>query len=178
MKLDLYRIAFILIFIILAFFVVQMSLHAFASQQEKVDLCHQTQSDTNPWVEQSVNANEVQSHLDNGDFLIDEEHPCPPVEVVEPTVTPTPTSYEECDGQWCEEVTPTPTVELTPTPTDEATPSATPTETERQTPPSDHGDGLGDGHNDGRGCASNDCNTQRYVNESGVPLYPPSQAPK
>lgn len=43
---------------------------AFASQNEdKVNLCHKTHSDSNPFVVQQVNANEVQSHEANGDFL-------------------------------------------------------------------------------------------------------------
>jgi hypothetical protein len=36
---------------------------------EKVNLCHQTGSEKNPFVVQSVNANQVESHLGNGDFL-------------------------------------------------------------------------------------------------------------
>lgn len=42
---------------------------AFATQQDKVNLCHKTHSETNPYVVQSVNANEVESHIGNGDFL-------------------------------------------------------------------------------------------------------------
>lgn len=40
-----------------------------AQQEEKVNLCHKTSSEENPWVVQEVSANEEQSHLDNGDFL-------------------------------------------------------------------------------------------------------------
>ncbi|SRR5260221_163813 len=40
-----------------------------AHGSEKVYLCHQTDSETHAWVVQSVNANEVQSHEANGDFL-------------------------------------------------------------------------------------------------------------
>ena len=40
-----------------------------ATSEDKIDLCHKTHSTENPWVVQEVNANEKQSHLDNGDFL-------------------------------------------------------------------------------------------------------------
>ena len=103
---------------------------AHASQQDKVTLCHHTESESNPWVGQEVNANEVQSHLDNGDFLIDETHSCPPSDEVIPTVTPTPTGEEE-------EPTVTPTEEVTPTPTDSPSTGGP-------------GDGLSDGRSDGR----------------------------
>ena len=36
---------------------------------DKVNVCHKTNSGANPWVVQEVNANQLQSHLDNGDFL-------------------------------------------------------------------------------------------------------------
>jgi hypothetical protein len=74
----------------------------FADPPLKVTVCHLTASDKNPWVVQEINANELQSHLDNGDFLIDATHPCPP----QSQVTPTPTVTQG---------TPTPT--STPTPT-------------------------------------------------------------
>lgn len=38
------------------------------ADNDKVNLCHLTSSQTNPWVVQSVDANEVQSHIGNGDF--------------------------------------------------------------------------------------------------------------
>ncbi len=87
---------------------------------KKVALCHKTSSEQNPWVIQEVNANEVKSHLDNGDkyytgsFNIHSDqakHWCKPKESPGPTPTVTP------------EVTPTPTA--TPT----ASPSASPTPT-------------------------------------------------
>lgn len=43
---------------------------ALASQNEdKVNLCHKTGSDSHPFVVQQVNANEVKSHEANGDFV-------------------------------------------------------------------------------------------------------------
>lgn len=45
------------------------ALIAHASVQEKVSLCHLTDSESNPFVVQSVNANEVKSHEANGDFV-------------------------------------------------------------------------------------------------------------
>ncbi len=37
--------------------------------QDKTLLCHETESQTNPFVVQSVSANEVKSHEANGDFV-------------------------------------------------------------------------------------------------------------
>jgi len=42
---------------------------ASANPAAKTDVCHKTHSQTNPFVPQRVNANQLQSHLDNGDFL-------------------------------------------------------------------------------------------------------------
>ncbi len=123
-----------------------------ATPPVKVNLCHHTESNTNPWVVQEVNANEVQSHLDNGDMLIDETHPCPPSN---PTGTPTITIDPT--------IVVTPTISLDPTATPSATPSVTPEVTSN--------DG---GAPDGLGCATHPC----YVNQSGSPLSPPSQSPK
>lgn len=52
-------------------------------ENDKVDLCHQTESETNPWVSISVDQSAVQTHLDNGDFIIDEGHPCPPEDQID-----------------------------------------------------------------------------------------------
>jgi len=38
-------------------------------EEKKENICHNTSSGTNPWVAQQINANELQSHLDNGDKL-------------------------------------------------------------------------------------------------------------
>ena len=87
---------------------------------KKVALCHKTSSEQNPWVVQEVNANEVASHLANGDkyytgsFNIHSDQAklwCKPTESPSPTPTP--------------EVTPA----SSPSPTPEVTPSPTPTPT-------------------------------------------------
>ncbi len=40
-----------------------------ASPAPKTDVCHKTNSKSNPFVVQQVNANQLQSHLSNGDFI-------------------------------------------------------------------------------------------------------------
>lgn len=121
---------------------------------DKDNVCHNTSSGTNPWVAQQVNANQLQSHLDNGDFLylgpvdndgkfIDKETgdqwckdnvptatptPTPsasPTPDVSPTVTPTATPSPTSTPTPTVSVSPTPT--LTPTPTVSPTPTPTPT---------------------------------------------------
>lgn len=102
--------------VLLLFFLVR---GAFASttHADKVNLCHKTDSETNPWVAQQVNANEVQSHLGNGDFLY-----FGPLKS-----NGQPNNEDKQADNWCKnhvpETTPTPTPTATPT----ATPSATPT---------------------------------------------------
>lgn len=86
------------------------SFSVLAHNEDSITVCHQTHSPTNPWIEQTINANELFSHLANGDFLVNADHPCPPV-------TPTPTVTPTC----------TPTPELKPSPTATPTPSLTPT---------------------------------------------------
>lgn len=103
---------------------------AHANQTEKITVCHKTHSDTNPWVEQTINANELESHLANGDFVVNADHPCPPVApsptLGQPTATPTPTKEPKCwEDEDCE-----PTVTPTVTPSPEASPSPTPIETQ------------------------------------------------
>src|SRR3990167_11532611 len=41
-------------------------------EEENVYICHKTQSEENPWVEIEVDENAVDTHLEHGDFLIDE----------------------------------------------------------------------------------------------------------
>ncbi len=98
-----------------------------AVQQAKVSLCHHTESESNPWVAQEVNANEVQSHLDNGDFLITEGTSCPPANspTPSPSLSPSPTPCVLWDQEFpapCP--TPIPSVDPSPTPISTETPSS------------------------------------------------------
>lgn len=105
---------------------------------DKVQLCHRTSSDSNPYVLIEIDQSAVDTHLNNGqghpaktnedgsprnDFLyVKGEAECEPGDEPgeEPEATP--------------EATPTPTPEATPTPTPEATPSPTPEATATPTP--------------------------------------------
>ena len=109
--------------------------HPVSANQDKVALCHHTESETNEWVVQEVNANEVQSHLDNGDKLYTADFDI----------------HSQEAKDWCAGITPTVTPEITPdvTETPEASPTAEVT-VEPTTPPSPHGDGLSDGRSDGK----------------------------
>jgi len=118
-----------------------------AHHTDKLTVCHKTHSDTNPWVIQSINANELQSHLANGDFLVNSDHPCPPVTptpTIGETITPSPIVFCDVD-QDC--VTPTITTDPTPT----ATPSATPTQGPQ------NGGGSSGPVDDGLGCGHHSC---------------------
>jgi len=126
------------------------------SAGDKTDLCHNTGSGSNPWVVQSVNANEVQSHIANGDFLYQGPYKS----------NGHPDNQDNADGIWCQQHsgTPSPTATATPTPTptpedchgegEKACPTATPTPTEAPSNPGNNiggpGDGLSDGRSDGR----------------------------
>jgi hypothetical protein len=50
------------------------------SNNEKVTICHKTGSETNPWVKVTVSQNALKAHLAHGDFVVDVNNPCPPVE--------------------------------------------------------------------------------------------------
>lgn len=95
----------------------------------KVQLCHRTASDTNPYVLIEVDVASLDAHLNNlpghpaktnadgsprNDYLYSEETPCSP----EPTPTSTPTVTSE--------PTPTPTSTVTPSSSPDATPSVAP----------------------------------------------------
>jgi hypothetical protein len=51
---------------------------AAASQYpKKVTVCHHTHSKKNPWVEIRISRNALKAHLRHGDFIVDDQHPCP-----------------------------------------------------------------------------------------------------
>ena len=119
-----------------------------AHQSDKLTVCHHTESNTNPWVEQTINANELLSHIANGDFLVNADHSCPPV-------TPTPTVKANCTPTPIEEISPTDepstSPDLTETPTSGVSATLTP-ETPTATPTAAPGS-----TNDHLGCGEHSC---------------------
>lgn len=137
----LFVVLILLVLLFIAFFVRNVKAN---EDNPKVTICHKTDSNTNPWVEQVINANELESHIAKGDFLVDKDHPCPPKPTPTPTTKPSPTpTIKPCkvDVDW-EEVTPC------PSPTEEVTPSATPSAQPTDTP-NNGGSSGGDGRSDG-----------------------------
>lgn len=63
-----------------------------ASAEDKVKLCHLTDSETNPWVVQDVKANEVQSHEAKGDFLYGGQETCKGLKG---------DAKKDCEDKWC-----------------------------------------------------------------------------
>lgn len=49
---------------------------AFAAPLPKVTICHNTGSDSNPVFEITVSENALSAFLAEGDFVVDESHPC------------------------------------------------------------------------------------------------------
>jgi hypothetical protein len=53
---------------------------AAASQYpKKVTVCHRTHSKKHPWVKIRISRHALKAHQRHGDFVVDETHPCPPV---------------------------------------------------------------------------------------------------
>lgn len=46
----------------------------------KIEICHLTGSETNPWVEIEINENAWSAHVKHGDFKVDATHTCPPLQ--------------------------------------------------------------------------------------------------
>lgn len=133
----------ILAFIILIFISFLIRGKASAHNDDSITVCHKTHSETNPWVEQIINANELESHLANGDFVVNSDHPCPPVTptpTIKSTSTPTPTPKPKNCGN--EEV-----YIPCPSPTPTASPSATPTPSIASPSASTGGSGGNGGNN-------------------------------
>ena len=64
---------------------------ALAAPGQKVDVCHQTGSETNPWVAISVNENAVDKHVENhGDFVFSTAVSTPGSTAPTPTPRPCP----------------------------------------------------------------------------------------
>lgn len=86
-----------------------------------------------------------------------------PTPEVTPSPEPTPCEYEKCEE-------PSPTPEVTPAPSIEPTPvpSVDYCATHECQPPVVHG----------TDCRYNDCSEHKVDNRSGIPLAPPSRAPK
>lgn len=68
--------------------------------QTKINLCHRTHADSNPYVAIEIAEPALEAHIqqhgtledfERDDFVIDESHPCPPAVVPEPDPTETPT---------------------------------------------------------------------------------------
>lgn len=72
----------------------------FASQSnDKVAVCHHTESETNPWVSIDIDVNALQAHLNlhDVDFVIIADKPCPPETETNPSPTPSVTPTEGGD---------------------------------------------------------------------------------
>lgn len=103
---------------------------------ESVAVCHQLGNGN--WKALDVDDDAVNAHLGHGDFLIDAQHPCPPVNVTpEPTEEPTSEATSEPTEQVTPVVTDEPTSEPTEEvqPTEEVTPIVTDEPTEEATEP-------------------------------------------
>ncbi|HYK08618.1 MAG TPA: hypothetical protein VEW42_03935 [Candidatus Eisenbacteria bacterium] len=137
-----------------------------SANNDKVNVCHLTGSQTNPFVAQSINANELQSHLDNGDFLYNG-----------PLHNALPDNKGGVADDWCNNnipsaVTPSPSPVIDPCANNAcgapiATPTAMPTNA-----PSNNGGSTSNDSGDGLGCATHDCSG----NQAGATSAGPIQA--
>ena len=46
---------------------------------KKVTVCHKTHSKKHPWVKIRISRHALKAHLRHGDFVVDDQNPCPPV---------------------------------------------------------------------------------------------------
>ncbi len=156
-KIDNFTIGIIAALIAIVLFAGALTVSAHG--KDKTALCHETESESNPWVVQEVNANEIQSHLDNGDKLYqgsfdihsqEAKDWCAgttPTPTSEPTITLTETPTVNPCQEGIEFDTESPCVTPEASPSAEVTPSLTPAPTAGE---SAHGDGLSDGRSDGK----------------------------
>lgn len=90
--------------------------------------------------------------------------------------------YRPVRAHYKEQPSPSPSVILSPSPPEPPEVSPSPLSSPEEATPSasqEPSHGFSNDGGDGRGCAVNDCNVNKgYVNQSGMPLQPPSQAPK
>src|SRR5213080_5586561 len=45
---------------------------------KKVTVCHKTHSKKHPWVKIRISRHALKAHLRHGDFVVDDQNPCPP----------------------------------------------------------------------------------------------------
>jgi len=96
---------------------------------DPVTICHLTGSENHPWQEITVDDDAVPAHLEHGDFVVDEEHICPPTATATPTDSPTATPTATATAVLTETPTTTATASPPASPTDTPTPTATSTPT-------------------------------------------------
>lgn len=109
---------------------------------DRVTICHVLGN--GGWITLRVDDDAVPGHLQHGDFVVNRQHPCPPVNTVTPSPSPEPTDEvtPEITTEPTQEVTPDltaeptedPTGEPTGEPTQEVTPELTSEPTQEVTP--------------------------------------------
>lgn len=135
------------VMVALMFMLFSPGAHNVFAGNNKVTICHKTESETTPYTRTVVNENATSGHFENNgtpktghedDILLQGEQDCPAAPTPTPTITiyitPFLTETEEyCEGgdtysirQLCPStLTPTPTVTPTPTAGNSATPTPT-----------------------------------------------------